>query len=169
MAPDPAVDLRRTPVTRDLDGPVHQREPHAAVHQAAKGLQPIPDEDRVAGPAVRIDRDGIGTLEHLVVGNPAAGVDLDLEVRHRLEAALEQQRAGPMLVGAGSMGRRACDQHEPAHRDVPPRSPWNNGRRNASPSTARASWVAASGRQMDAARAIAALWAVNDSMQIGPV
>ncbi len=89
MASDPAVDLRRAPVTRDLDGPVHQGEADAAVHQPAQGLQPVPDQNGVPGPAVRIDRDGIRSLERLVVGNPAAGMDLDLEIRHRLEAALE--------------------------------------------------------------------------------
>ena len=63
----------------------------------------------------------IRTLEGGVVGDPAAGVHLDLEVWHAVEAALEQQRAGAMLVRAGTMGRCAGDQQEPLHRTRSPR------------------------------------------------
>lgn len=41
-------------------------------------------------------------------------------------------------------------------------------RRKARPAVARASWVSARGRQIEAAVAIVRLCAVNDSMQSGP-
>ena len=117
-------------------------------------LQPVALEDRVpAGHVVVV----LGRPPHVEVIAPAGD----------LQPVVAPLAGEPGHLGEGQVGPLAGEQGDGAgHGHLLYEQ---NGRRKARPSTASASCVGASGRQIEAAVAMVALSPVKDSMQIGTV
>ena len=162
-------------VGRDLDGEMHQPQAKAFFDPSPDRRQPAVRQQRMPLSAVGEEHDRV-RLRQDVVTEVTIRHDADREIGDVGEAARQQVHAGKELMLAGRMGRSAGDEGEPPRHDAltgmsPAGSadgPRNASRRKARPSMASWSGDSASGRQIAAARAIASLWGVNDSMQTGP-
>jgi hypothetical protein len=110
--------------------------------------------------------------------DPEADAVVGLQIEHFLSRAIEQH---PDLIDVldastlASISRAVLNLISCRHPERPRRLNRFTGScqrncacKNASPSSASASWVSASGRQIAAARAIVWLSGVNDSMTMAP-
>ncbi len=127
------------------------------------------------GPAVprrsRLHRRGVPADEHLLADGRGVGVER-AHVAPRVGVGLAHERVAddgdPELLVLRSRGTRRLEGLV-GHRVPPVGAAGRTERRKARPSRARSSGEAASGRQIDAATAMAALSGVKLSMLSGPV